>query len=77
MCALRDIDRAAISVGVPVTQSMIIFKLSRVSDYVEEDVFVDVYLLHEWQHVISSPALRLPRIIVGTLATGVHHPIDG
>ena len=77
VCALRDVDRTAVSVGVSVTQSMIVLKLSRVSGYVEVDVSIDFYLLHERQHVVSSPALRLPRVIVGTLAAGVHHPVDG
>jgi hypothetical protein len=41
------------------------------------DTIETTHLLHERQHVIGSPALRLPRIVIRTLAAGVHHPVDG
>lgn len=56
---------------------MVVLKLLRVNMCLLEDAHVVVHLLHEWQHIIGSPTLCLPRIIVGTLATSVYHPING
>lgn len=33
-------------------------------------------LVHEWQHLISGPAFRLPRVKVRSLSSGIHQPVN-